>query len=83
MTVTMGHRRNEHEPVVGFGDRDPVEAVADHAMGLELQLVEVIEQIKRASVQERWEDIRSLRVEEARLEAELARTAEVAGRLVG
>jgi len=56
--------------------------VGDHAMGLELQLVEVVEQIKRAATQERWDDLRQLRGEEVRLEAELARTAEVAGRLV-
>lgn len=67
---------------MGYGDRDPVEAVGDHAMGLELQLVEVVEQIKRASAQERWDDVRDLRVEEGRLEAELARTAEVAGHLL-
>ena len=80
MTVTSGHVR--HGEPVGFGDRDPVEVVGDHAMGLELQLVEVVEQIKRATAQERWDDVRSLRVEEARLDAELARTAEVAGQLL-
>ena len=81
MTVTTGHPQ-AHEPVVGFGDRDPVEAVGDHAMGLELQLVEIVEQIKRAEAQERWDDLRELRAEEARLDAELARTAEIAGRLL-
>ena len=80
MTVTGDPRHSEL--VVGFGDRDPQEVVADHAMGLELQLVEVAEQIKRAQTQERWEDLRALRAEEARLEAELARTAEVAGHLI-
>jgi len=65
----------------GFEDREPAEKVGDHAMGLELELVEVVEQIKRAQVQERWDDLRDLRTEEARLEAELVRTAEVAGRL--
>lgn len=73
---------HQDEPVVGYGDRDPIEAVGDHAMGLELQLVEVVEQIKRAAAQERWDDHRTLRADEARLEAELARTAEVAGNLV-
>lgn len=82
MTVTTGHHP-QTEPVVGFGDRDPIEAVGDHAMGLELQLVEVVEQIQRARTQERWDDLRELQAEEARLESELARTAEVAGRLVG
>ena len=71
-----------HEQVVGYGDRNPAEAVGDHAMGLELQLVEIVEQIKRAAMQERWDDLRALRTEEARLEAELARTAEVAGTLL-
>jgi hypothetical protein len=80
MTVTTGHQG--HETAVGFGDRDPLEAVGDHAMGLELQLVEVVEQIKRAQAQERWDDLRELQAEEARLEGELARTAEVAGRLL-
>ena len=81
----MSATRDDHpddEAVVGFGDRDPVEVVGDHAMGLELQLVEVVEQIKRAATQERWDDVRTLRAEEARLEAELARTAEVAGHLL-
>ncbi len=65
----------------GFEDREPAEKVGDHAMGLELELVEVIERIKRAQVQERWDDLRDLRAEEAHLEVELARTAEVASRL--
>lgn len=65
----------------GFDDRDPSEVAGDHAMGLELQLVEVVEQVKRAAVQERWDDLRDLRAEEARLEAELASSAEAAGRL--
>jgi len=72
---------SQPEPVVGFGDRDPAEAVGDHAMGLELQLVEMMEQIKRATVQERWDDLLHLRAEEARLETELARTAETASHL--
>ena len=77
MTVSRG----DEDQVGDFGERDPVEAVGDHAMGLELQLVEVVEQIKRASAQERWDDVRVLRSDEGRLEAELARTAEVAGHL--
>jgi len=81
MTVPSDDHDQE-EPAVELGDRDPAEAVGDHAMGLELQLVEVVEQIKRASAQERWEDVRLLRADEARLEAELARTAEVAGHLI-
>jgi len=77
--------RDDHEfeePSVELADRDPAEVVGDHAMGLELQLVEVVEQLKRAAAQERWEDVRLLQIDEARLEAELARTAEVAGNLI-
>lgn len=81
MVTTWHGEGAQPEPVVAFGDREPAEAMADHAMGLELQLVEVVEQIKRAAVQERWDDLRELRAEEARLESELARTAEVAGHL--
>jgi len=81
MTVTRGDD-DEPGPDGGFGVRDPAEAVGDHAMGLELQLVEVVEQIKRAAAQERWDDLRLLRTDEARLEVELARTAEVAGHLI-
>lgn len=80
--MTAMDRDRPHEPAVGYGDRDPLEAVGDHAMGLELQLVEVVEQVKRATAQERWDDVRTLRGEEARLEAELARTAEIAGHLI-
>ena len=69
------------EQDAGFSERPPAEVVGDHAMGLELQLVEVVEQVKRAAIQERWDDLRELQAEEARLEAELASTAEAAGRL--
>jgi len=79
MTVSSDGEPGEPGAPVGYGDRDPAEAVGDHAMGLELQLVEVVEQIKRASAQERWDDVRDLRVEESRLDADLARTAEAAG----
>ncbi len=82
MATTSHDDHQQNEQVVSFGDRNPAEAVGDHAMGLELQLVEIVEQIKRAAVQERWDDLRELRAEEARLEAELARTAEVAGNLL-
>ncbi len=71
----------ESEQGADFSDRAPAEVVGDHAMGLELQLVEVVEQVKRAAVQERWDDLRALRAEETRLEGELASTAEAAGRL--
>ncbi len=81
MTTIGPDDHHQPEAAVSYGDRDPSEVVGDHAMGLELQLVEVVEQIKRAAMQERWDDLRALRAEEARLEAELARTAEVAGHL--
>ena len=81
MTTVSNGDHPLDEQVAGFEDREPAEVVGDHAMGLELQLVEVVEQIKRAAAQERWDDLRSLRVDEARLDAELARTAEVAGHL--
>ncbi len=81
MVSTGREDHHQLEQAVSLGDRNPAEAVGDHAMGLELQLVEVVEQIKRAAVQQRWDDLRQLRAEEARLEAELARTAEVAGNL--
>lgn len=51
---------------------------ADHAMGLELQLVELVEQQERARVQQRVEDAARLDSEIAQLRAELARTAEAA-----
>jgi protein-arginine kinase activator protein McsA len=51
---------------------------ADHAMGLELQIVELVEQQARAVVQHRDEDAALLEPEIAALRAELAATAEVA-----
>ncbi len=51
---------------------------ADHAMGLELQIVELVEQQERARVQHRPEDVARLEGEIAQLRTELARTAESA-----
>lgn len=51
---------------------------ADHAMGLELQIVELVEQQTRARVQHRDDDARRFDGEIAQLRAELAATAEVA-----
>ena len=48
----------------------------DHVVGLELQLVELVEQKQRAEVQGRTADARRLEVEIAQLQAELASTAE-------
>ncbi len=48
----------------------------DHLVGLELQLVELVENQQRAEVQGRTEDAKRLESEIAALQAELARTAE-------
>ncbi len=53
---------------------------ADHAMGLELQLEELIEQRERARVQGRDDDAVRLDAEIAALQTELASTAELAAR---
>jgi hypothetical protein len=51
---------------------------ADHAMGLELQLEELIEQRERARIQGRRDDAHDLGHEIAALQAELAYTADQA-----
>jgi hypothetical protein len=51
---------------------------ADHAMGLELQLDELMEQRERARVQGRSADAARLEGEISALQAELALTAELA-----
>jgi hypothetical protein len=51
---------------------------ADHAMGLELQIVELVEQQQRARVQHRMDDAERLEAEISELRAELIRTAEAA-----
>ena len=48
----------------------------DHLVGLELQLVELVESQQRAEVQGRTEDVQRLEKEIAELQEELARTAE-------
>ena len=53
---------------------------SDHAMGLELQLEELIEQRERARVQHRLEDVVRLGEEISALQLELARTAEQAAK---
>ncbi len=50
---------------------------ADHAMGLELQLEELLEQQQRARVQGRGSDADRLQVEIEQLQSELAATAEM------
>ena len=49
----------------------------DHLVGLELQLVELVESQQRAEVQGRTEDVERLDREIAELQEELARTADV------
>jgi hypothetical protein len=50
---------------------------ADHAMGLELQLEELLEQQTRAAVQHRTDDAERLQREIEQLQSELAATAEM------
>lgn len=50
--------------------------LADHEMGLELQIVELVEQRRRAEVQGQAEDVQRIQAEIDALQAEMARTAE-------
>ena len=52
------------------------EQLCDHEVGLELQLIEAVEQHERAQRQGRDADARALEVEIAELQTELAATAE-------
>lgn len=52
------------------------EQLCDHEVGLELQLIEAVEQHERAERQGRHADARALEVEITELQAELAATAE-------
>ena len=52
------------------------EQLCDHEVGLELQLIEAVEQHERAERQGRGDDARRLEGEIAELQAELAATAE-------
>ncbi len=49
----------------------------DHAVGVELQIVELVEQRERAVVQERHEDVARIDLEIEALQREMTRTAEV------
>ncbi|HUQ40744.1 MAG TPA: hypothetical protein VM030_11385 [Acidimicrobiales bacterium] len=53
--------------------------IQDHAVGVELQLVELVEQHERAVVQGRDDDAHRLQAEIDILQNELARTAELLG----
>lgn len=48
----------------------------DHAVGLELQLIELVERRERALVQERQGDADRIQAEIDRIQEELARTAD-------
>lgn len=52
------------------------EQLCDHEVGLELQLIEAVEQHERAERQGRSADARALETEIAELQTELAATAE-------
>ena len=52
------------------------EQLCDHEVGLELQLIEAVEQHERAERQGRAADARALEAEIAELQSELATTAE-------
>lgn len=52
----------------------------DHLVGLELQLVELVENKQRAVVQGRTDDAQALEREITQLQAEMAATAEELGR---
>lgn len=55
-------------------------SLEDHVVGLELQLVELVEQRERATVQERPGDAARIEREIAALQEEMASTAEVIAR---
>lgn len=54
--------------------------LADHEMGLELQIVELVEQRERATVQGRRDDAEAIQREIDGLQLEMARTAEALAR---
>ncbi|HZU74852.1 MAG TPA: hypothetical protein VE990_18990 [Acidimicrobiales bacterium] len=51
-------------------------SIEDHAVGLELQLIEMVEQRERARVQGRSQDVESTQAQIAALQKELADLAE-------
>jgi len=55
-------------------------SLEDHLVGLELQLVELVEQRERASVQGRGDDAARIQREVLTLQEEMARDAEVLAR---
>jgi hypothetical protein len=60
-----------------YSEMDEVSAdPEDHAVGLELQIVELVEQQERANVQGHPEEAAALEAEVEALQVELAQTAE-------
>ncbi|MGD9797455.1 MAG: hypothetical protein AB7H43_00065 [Acidimicrobiia bacterium] len=57
-------------------------SLEDHAGGIELQMIEITEQLERATVQGRSEDVAALEATLRELADELARTAEALARPV-
>lgn len=55
----------------------------DHALGIELQLAELVDQAERARVQGLDDDAKSIQAEIARLQEELAETAEQVSETAG
>ncbi len=61
----MGYSSSMHNP-----------RLEDHAVGLELQIVELVEQRERATVQERHDDANRIQHEIDTLQEEMVRTTE-------
>lgn len=60
----------------GYADLMTDPRLADHEMGLELQIVELVEQRTRAEVQGRTDDAARIQAEIEALQVEMASTAE-------
>jgi Tfp pilus assembly protein PilN len=76
--VSPGYDRGEGHPTDDDTEMEDVMENADHAMGLELQLVELVEQQTRAQVQHRDEDAALLEPEIVQLRGELAEIGDLA-----
>lgn len=61
---------------LGYADLMTDPRLADHEMGLELQIVELVEQRTRAEVQGRTDDAARIQAEIEALQVEMASTAE-------
>ena len=56
---------------------DDESRLQDHAVGVELQIVELVEQRERAALQDRHDDVARIQREIEALQLEMTRTAEV------